>query len=419
MKKVFIQSATLIHTDLKTQASVDVLIVDGKIADLGTQLTIPAGAELIDAAGCFLSPGFCDLNVNFGEPGLETKETLESGSKAAFAGGVTALALMPNTQPALHSKSEIAYIKNRSVALPVNIYPVGTISEKREGLNMAELYDMSQTGAIAFSDGDRPVAEAGLMSRVLLYAKGFGGKIFSYAQDSSLAGKSPVNEGAMSTLLGLKGNPALAEELMVARDIELAAYQDAPLHFSTISSAKSVQLIREAKAKGLKITCDVAAHHLVFTEDALAGFDSHYKVNPPLRTEADRLALIAGLKDGTIDAIVSQHTPHEIEFKALEFGLASFGIIGLQTLLPLALKAELKPAEIVEKLALNPRKILGLAIPKIAVGETADLVLFDPKKIWNFDASANQSQCANSPLIGQTLTGKAIWVGNKNQYFNA
>ncbi len=206
---------------------------------------------------------------------------------------------------------------------------------------------------------------------------------------------------------------------MIARDIELAAYHETAIHFSTISAAKSVQLIREAKAKGLAITCDVAAHQLVFTEDVLADFDSNYKVKPPLRTETDRQALLAGLKDGTIDAIVSQHTPHEIEFKALEFELAAFGIIGLQTLLPLALKAGLKPAEIVKKLAVNPRKILGLNLPKLALGETADLVLFDPRARWIFDAASNQSKSANSPLMGQELTGKVIWVCNKNQYFKS
>ncbi len=419
MKKIFLQSATIVHPEFKSKESQDVLIIEGRIAEIGSGLKIPVGAEVIDAKDCFLSVGFCDLNVNFGEPGLETKESIASGCAAALAGGITALALMPNTTPALHSKSEISYILNKSKDEGVDIYPIGAISEDRKGEHMAELYDMKLAGALAFSDGDHPVKDTGLMSRSLLYAKGIESKLFAYAEDPGLAGKAPVNEGPMSTTLGLKGNPALAEELMIARDIELAAYHDTAIHFSTISSTKSVQLIREAKAKGIQVTCDVAAHHLVFTEDVLSDFDSNYKVKPPLRTENDRQALLAGLKDGTIDAIVSQHTPHEIEFKNVEFGLAAFGMIGLQTLLPMAIQAGLKPTELVDKLVVNPRKILGVDLPKIALGEQANLVLFDPKASWIFDSSSNRSRSANSPLMGQKLTGKVVWACNKGQSFRS
>ncbi|MEY3678480.1 MAG: Dihydroorotase [Bacteroidota bacterium] len=417
MKKLVISSATILHPDFKGKSPVDVLISDGKIIEIADKLTITDAVQVIDASGCFLSIGFCDLNVNFGEPGLETKETMNSGSRAALAGGVTALALMPNTQPPLHSKSEVAYVVNRSAAQGINVYPLGTISEERKGENLAELYDMSTAGAIAFSDGDRPVKNAGLMSKALLYAKGIGTRIFSYAEDPGLAGSATVNEGPMSTLLGLKGNPTLAEELMISRDIELAAYHDTGIHFSTISSARSVQLIREAKAKGLKITCDVAVHHLVFTDDDLAGFDSNFKVKPPLRSESDRQALLAGLRDGTIDALVSQHTPQEIEHKNVEFALAAYGITGLQTILPMCLRAGLKPAEIVEKLAINPRKILGLPVPKLAPGESAELVLFDPKTSWVFDRTSNLSLAGNHPLMGEKLTGKVLLTCNKGQVF--
>ena len=419
MKTVFLQSVHILHPEHSAKDPVDVLLENGKIAAIGKALKVPADAEVVKGHDAWLMPGFFDLNVNFGEPGLETKEDLQSGCRAALAGGVTSLALMPNTQPALHSKSEIAYVVNKSAAEAVKVYPIGAISEKRAGENLAELYDMQQAGAIAFSDGDHPVQDAGLMSRALLYAKGIGAKIFAFAEDAGLAGKAPVNEGPMSTLLGLKGNPALAEELMISRDIELAAYHDTAIHFSTISSARSVQLIREAKAKGLKVTCDVAVHHLVFNEEVLSGFDSQFKVKPPLRTETDRLALLAGLKDGTIDAIVSQHTPHEIEFKAVEFGLAAYGMTGLQTLLPLALKAGLKPAEILEKLVINPRKILGLSLPKIAEGASAELVLFDTKAQWTLNAESNLSRSANHPLFGQQLTGKVLFACNKGQYFKS
>lgn len=417
MKKVFLPSVSIIHPNFKAQSPLDVLIENGKITAIGENLKAPAGAEQLPTTGAYLAPGFFDLHVNFGEPGLETKEDISTGCRAALAGGVTSLALMPNTQPALQSKSEIAYIVNKAAAEAVNVYPIGTISEKRKGENLAELYDMQQAGALAFSDGNLPVQDAGLMSRALLYAKGIHAKIIAFAEDAGLSAKALINEGPMSTLLGLKGNPALAEELMISRDMELAAYHDTAIHFSTISSARSVQLIREAKAKGIKVSCDVAAHHLIFTEEVLTGFDSNFKVKPPLRTETDRLALLAGLKDGTIDAIVSQHTPHEIEHKAVEFALAADGAIALQTLLPMVLQAGLSPQELVEKLAINPRKIMGIALPEIAEGAQAELVLFHPTASWTFDASTNLSRSANSPLFGQQLTGKVLWACNNGIAF--
>lgn len=419
MKKIFISSATLIDTQLKSTANTDVLLVDGKIAAIGTKLTAPQDAHVIDASGAILAPGFCDLNVNAGEPGLETKEDLQSLATAALAGGITAVALQPNTKPPLHSKAEIAYICTKSANLPLHIYPLGTISYERKGEALSEMFDMHQAGAIAFTDGNKAVAHAGLMSRALLYSKGFGAKVFSFAEDASMAANAMVNEGVVSTYLGLQGNPSLAEELMLSRDIELAAYTQSPIHFSTITTAKSVQLIREAKAKGLAVTCDVSAHHLVLTEEALHGFDSNYKVKPPLRTEEDRNALLAGLADDTINAIVSQHTPHEIEYKAVEFGLAAYGMIGLQTLLPLAIQAGLTSRDLIKKLAVEPRLVLGIDLPKIAVGEVAELVVFHPKTRWRYDAHTNLSKSANSPFMGQELQGKVLFTCAKNQYYIA
>jgi dihydroorotase len=295
---------------------------------------------------------------------------------------------------------------------------VGCISQNREGKDLAELYDMRLAGAVAFSDGTRPVTESGLMSRALLYAKGFDGLVFSYPEDSSIAGKGKMNEGEMSTYLGMKGLPALAEEVHISRDLYLAEYNDCPVHFSTISSANSVELIRKAKRRGLRVSCDVTAHHLVLTDEALQGFDSNFKVKPPLRTAGDVSALRAGLVDGTIDAIVSQHTPHEIEFKDVEFEIASFGVIGLQTVLPLALEAGLSAEALVEKLAINPRKILNLPVPEIEVGEQANVVLFDTENEWVFDASSNKSKSANSPFLNSTLKGKVMLACNNGQVYN-
>ncbi|WDF57091.1 dihydroorotase [Mucilaginibacter sp. KACC 22063] len=413
---LLIKSATIIDpTSPFHQQVTDILIQDGIIKQIGN--SIAADVETVDAAGKYVLPGFFDLNCNIGELGFETKEDFTTGTKAAAAGGFTGLALMPNSQKPAHSKAEVEYLVNKSRNNIVDIVPLGTISQKREGKDMAEMYDMYQSGARAFTDGNRPVQDAGLMERALLYANGFNALIFSYPEDTAIAGKAKVHEGEVSTLLGMKGIPSLAEELMVARDLYLSEYTGSPIHFSTISTARSVELIREAKAKGIKVTCDVAVHHLVLTDQALLGFDSHYKVKPPLRTQKDVDALLSGLNDGTIDAIVSQHTPHEVEFKDVEFEIAEFGITGLQTVLPLALKAGLSIEQIAEKLAVNPRNILNQPAASVKDGGLANLVLLDTAEQWQYTKQNNQSKSYNSPYIGQTLTGKVLLTINNNQIF--
>ena len=418
MKNLLIQSVTVLHPESPFNGqTIDVLIINGKISEIGKKIDASdKNLTIIDAKGQFLSPGFLDINANFGEPGLETKEDMETGCATAAAGGFTAVALMPNTQPPIHSKAEVSYLLSKSPNNLVDIFPIGCISHHREGKELAEMFDMQNSGAIAFSDGNKPVSNAGLMSRALLYTKSFNGLIFSYAEDQDIAAKGKMNEGVMSTFLGMKGNPSLAEELMVARDLYLAEYNEARIHFSTISSHRSVDLIRKAKKAGVKVTCDVAAHHLVLSEDNLEGFDSQYKVKPPLRTKTDQKALIVGLKDGTIDAIVSQHTPHEIEFKDVEFEIASYGIIGLQTVLPLALKSGLSPEMIVEKLAISPRKLLGITIPIFDLGISANFILFNPIEKWTLNEKSNKSKSNNSPFMGQELTGKVTLVHNNEQY---
>ncbi|MEJ6981304.1 dihydroorotase [Pedobacter sp. P351] len=419
MKSILIRSVTILHpASAFNNKIVDLLLSDGKIARISESIDIEDDVVLIDGKGKYLSPGFFDLNVNFCEPGFETKEDLISGTAAAIAGGFTGVAVQPSTNPVIHSKSEVSYIVNRTKDFIVDVHPVGCISQNREGIDLAELYDMRMSGAVAFSDGTRPVTESGLMSRALLYAKGFDGLIFSFPEDSSIAGKGKMNEGIVSTYLGMKGIPSLAEEVHISRDLYLAEYNECPVHFSTISSANSVDLIRKAKEKGLKVSCDVAAHHLVLTDEALQGFDSNYKVKPPLRTSDDVAALLKGLKDGTIDAIVSQHTPHEIEFKEVEFEIAAFGIIGLQTVLPLALESGLSPEILVEKLAINPRKVLNLRVPAIEEGETANVILFDTDSEWVFDADSNKSKSSNSPFFKNSLKGKVLLACNNGQVYN-
>lgn len=413
---LLIKSATITDPNSTHHQQVtDILIEDGTIVKIAPN--IEADAEVFDASGKCVSPGFFDLNCNIGELGQETKEDLQTGTKAAAAGGFTGLALMPNTHPPVHSKSEVEFILNKAKGNLVDIYPLGTISYKCEGKDLAEMFDMHQSGAKAFTDGKHPVQDAGLMERALLYAQGFEGLVFSYPEDKAIAGKAKVHEGEISTLLGMKGIPALAEELMIARDLYLAEYTGSKIHFSTISTRQSVELIRHAKQKGLKVTCDVAAHHLVLTHDALLGFDSQYKVKPPLRTQDDVDALISGLNDGTIDAIVSQHTPHEVEFKDVEFEVAEFGIIGLQTVLSLALKAGLAVDVIVKKMAIAPRTILSVDVPIIAEGKKANLVVFDANGQWTFTKQNNHSKSYNSPFINDQLTGKVLLTYNNKQVF--
>ena len=415
LQNILIKSCTILDPQSKQyQKVVDVLIEKGKIIKIGE--SINSDAHQIDGKGKFLAPGFFDMNASLGDPGLETKEDFETGSKSAAAGGFTGLAVMPHNEPTTDSKSQVAYIINKAKGNLVDIFPYGCVSQKRAGNDLAEMFDMQQTGAIAFTDGNKPIQDAGLMERALLYAKGFDALVMSYPEDESIAGKAKMNEGAMSTLLGMKGIPNLAEELMVIRDLYLAEYTGAKVHFSTISTAHSVELIKAAKKKGIPVTCDVAAHHLVLTDEALADFDSNYKVKPPLRTSVDVKALIKGLKDGVIDAIVSQHQPQEIEFKEVEFEIALNGMIGLQTALSLTLKAGLNPAEAVEKLAIAPRRILGLTIPTINEGNEANLVLFDESE-WLYNSTTNFSKSANSPFLNQQLKGKVWLTCNNNQVY--
>ncbi|QBQ41608.1 dihydroorotase [Sphingobacterium psychroaquaticum] len=395
---------------------VDMLIENGSIREIAKSIT-PKGkdVQVVDAKNAVVSAGFFDLNSNFGEPGLETKEDISTGTRAAAAGGFTEVAIHPNTNPALQSRSEVALVVNAAKGNLVNVYPVGSVSKKREGKELAELYDMKTVGAVAFCDGNHSVQQAGLMGRALLYAKGFDGLIISFAEDESIAGGNQMNEGVMSTYLGMKGKPNLAESLMVSRDLFLAEYNEAPIHFTTISTTESLELIKKAKAKGIQVTCDVAAHNLVFTDDEVVTFDSNYKVNPPLRTKKDVKALLKGLRDGTIDAVVSQHTPQEIEFKDVEFHIAKDGIIGFQTVLPFLLRAGLTDEEIVSKLVIGPRAVLKREVPTLTVGEPANLVVFSTTEKWVFNAASNKSKSANSPVMGQELTGKVLAVVNNNQ----
>src|SRR5690606_17420735 len=418
MDNILISSAQLVLPGHSQNGNiVDILIEKGRISRIAQHIKpINKKLHVVDGKGGVVSAGFFDLHANFGEPGLETKEDIQTGAAAAAAGGYTGVAVYPNTNPPIHSRSEVALVVNSAKGNIVDVYPVGTISKKREGKELAELYDMQMAGAIAFSDGNHAVQQAGLMSRALLYAKGIDGLVISFSEDESVAGGHQMNEGQMSTYLGMKGKPNLAESLMISRDLFLAEYNDARIHFTSISTAESVRLIKKKLLKGLKVTCDVAAHNLLYKVEDVVGFDSNVRVTPPLRTKKDIKALLKGLKEGTIDAIVSQHTPHEVEYKNVEFHIAKEGMIGLQTTLPFLVETGLTAEDIVRYLVVQPRQIVGKDIPTLEEGSEANLVLFDMKEKWTLDTSTNKSKSENSPVFGQELTGKAKIVINHNQF---
>ena len=389
---------------------INVLINDGRIEKIGKRLTADK-AKVIDANRAYLSPGWLDIGTNVGDPGYEHREDFRTVEKTALAGGYTAIACIPNTSPAIHSKSEVLYVKNRSEQSAVDFLPIGAVSENCAGKDITEMYDMRAAGAVAFSDGKNPVQDSGLMMRSLQYVQPFNGVVINQPLDKNVAQGGQLHEGVVSTSLGLHGIPGMAEELIVQRDIYLSEYTGSNLHLLNISTAESVRLVRLAKRKGVKVTASVAAMNLAYTDAALADFDSNFKVLPPLRSETDRKALIEGLKDGTIDCITSNHTPLDGEEKNLEFLYAKFGAIGLQTAFSLICQAFgglVSPAFIYEKMVVGPRIILGLPVPAIEVGQQARLTLFDPQREWVMEQTKILSRSKNSPFIGKKMKGQVL-----------
>ena len=419
--KILIKEVTLVKPGSSDSGSVhDVLIIDGIIQKIATpgSLSLNDG-ETIHAKNKYLSAGWFDLHVNFREPGYEYKEDLKSGCKAAAEGGFTGVLCMPSTFPPIHTKSEVEFVLNKTKNELVEVHVAGTLSHQREGKDLSEMYDMSTAGAIAFTDDKRAVQDAGLMTRALLYAKNFGGRIFSFADDCSLSAKGQMNEGVTSTTLGLKGIPSIAEEVMISRDLQLTAYTESAIHFSTITTKAATNLIREAKLKGLKVSADVSALHLAMDDSELSDFNTMLKVKPPLRTSDDIEALIEALNDGTISAICSDHSPEDPENKVKEFDLAAFGASGLETAFGAACKAIEKKVSLdvlIDKFSNGPRRVLGLPEINIEEGAIANLTLFDPNIVWTVDDSKFLSKSINNPFTGKELKGKAIAVLNNDQF---
>ena len=389
----------------------DVLIENGKIAAVGQQLAAPAGAAVIQAAGQLVLPGFVDLHVHFREPGFEYKETIQSGTDAAVAGGFTTVCAMPNTNPVNDNQAVTEFMLERAKAAgTANLYPIGAITKRSEGKELAEIGDLRRAGCVAISDDGKPVMNSLVMRRAMEYARAFDVPVVDHCEDLHLSEGGCMNEGVISTELGLPGIPSAAEDVMVARNVSLAELTGARLHLAHISTAGSVRMVREAKARGLKVTAEACPHHFTLTEETTRGYNTHAKMNPPLRTSQDVQAIKDGLRDGTIDVIATDHAPHASQEKQQEFTEAPFGIVGLETALPLTLalveEGVLTLESAIDKLATAPAKAFSLNAGTLAVGAPADVAIVDPNLEWEVDPSRFRSKSRNTPFAGWKVKGR-------------
>ncbi|MCL2766634.1 MAG: dihydroorotase [Peptococcaceae bacterium] len=411
--KLLIKNGTIINPVAGSTSINDILLTEGKIVKIGAGIQVN-DAEIFDATGMFVTPGLIDMHVHLREPGFEYKEDIASGTGAAAVGGFTAVACMPNTNPIADNASTITYIvktaKNNGL---VRVYPIGAITKGSKGNELAEMGLMREAGAIAFSDDGSPVMDAGLMRRAMQYAGMLDMVIISHCEDKNLSGFGLMHEGYMSTILGLPGIPASAEDVMVTRDILLAEETGCRLHIAHVSTAGAVMAIRAAKARGVRVTAEATPHHFTLTDTAVAGYHTATKVNPPLREATDVEAVKAGLADNTIDVIASDHAPHADEEKEVEYALAPFGMVGLETTVglvwtELVATGVLTPIQAVAKMTNNPAKILGIPIGVPEPGAIGDLTIIDPSLVWTVDPEQFVSKSRNTPFAGGKLTGKAV-----------
>ncbi len=419
--KVLLKSVKIIDPNSSFHnKELDIFIENGKIKDIGKSINASNNTKVLEITNCHISPGWFDMYAHLCDPGYEHREDLHSGMSAAAAGGFTGVLMTPETDPPLHSKAEIEYILNNTKTNIVDVYPAGAITKRLQGKEISEMLDMHHQGAIAFTDGDQAISDAGIMLKALQYVKAVDGLIISHSEDGFVARDGVMNEGIMSTRLGLKGIPAIAEELIAMRDIRLAEYAGGSIHFAHISTKRAVELIQRAKKNGLNITAGVAAYHLHLEESMLEDYDTNYKVTPPLRTKSDIQALKKALNSGVLDVVCSNHKPQNEEVKKVEFDYAENGMINFETafaILNTAVSDTLDITQIIEKIAINPRKILKLDIPKIEIGAYANITLFNPSKKWTFERKDIHSKSKNTPYIGTVFTGKPLGIINNNKLY--
>ncbi len=405
-----LKSATIINSNSPFHKQTkDILILNDIIVEISDAIAEKEEYTVVKLENLHVSTGWFDTSVSFCEPGYEERETIQNGLLTAAKSGFTTVAVNPNTNPIIDTKSSIEYLIHKSTTSATKLLPIGALTQQSKGLEMAELYDMQQSGAVAFGDYKKPLENDNLLKVALLYAQNFDGLIMSFPKNNKIAGDGVAHEGVNATRLGLKGIPALAEEIQIARDLFLLEYTGGKLHIPTISTPKSVLLIKEAKKKGLQVTCSVAIHNLFLTDEELYGFNSKVKVNPPLRTSEDINALIIGVKDGTIDIITSDHNPIDIEHKKVEFSIAKDGSIGLESAFG-TLHTVFDLETIIACLSTNPKKIFGQKETSITVGEHADLTLFNPDTNYTFSLENIHSTSKNSIFIDKELKGKAYGV---------
>ena len=422
---LLIHGGTILDPASGAERRADVLIRNGRIESIDDDIDAES-AERFDASGMYLSPGWLDMHVHLREPGYEHKETIETGCAAAAFGGFTGVACMPNTNPAIHTRDVVEFVIERAQRTAVDVYPIACVSKNREGKELTEMADLVEGGAVAFSDDGSPVQSGGLMRRALEYSSMLGKPIINHMEDLTLNPHGHMHEGEVSTRLGLPGIPAPAEDVMIARDILLAEYTGGHVHVAHLSTARGVDLVREAKARGIRVTAEVCTHHFTLTDDAIekSDFSTDLKMHPPLRTRNDVQAILDGLADGTIDAICTDHAPHASFEKEVEFTDAPFGIIGLETAWGLVGRELLRPGilslqQALHKLIIAPREILRLSVPPISEGAAACLTVFDATTEWVFERDHIRSRSQNTPFVGAPLVGRAWAIYNRGQLLKA
>ncbi|PIS27432.1 MAG: dihydroorotase [Candidatus Marinimicrobia bacterium CG08_land_8_20_14_0_20_45_22] len=399
----------------------DILIENGVIVKIEKGMTPMNDAEIINLTGQMISPGFVDIHVHFREPGFEDKETIESGCQAALAGGFTKVCCMPNTEPPIDTQESVRFIYRKAEGQIVDVYPIAAITKNRKGEELTGMVELSSAGAVAFSDDGNPLVNAQIMRFALEYSKIVDKPIINHSEDPALKADGYMNEGIVSTQLGIPGNPSVAEEIMIYRDLALTKFTNSRLHVPHVSTKTSVALIRQAKADGVRVTAEVTPHHFSLTDEYMRSFDANGKVSPPLRSESDRLALIEGIQDGTIDAIATDHAPHQYDTKETSLDLASSGMIGLESAFGLAMThlvhaGYISLMDLIKLLTIKPAHVMNLPLPGISIGAEANLTIIDPDEWWVFSRKDIYSRSQNTPFIGRELTGRVKSVFAKSSY---